>query len=179
MKHLYNVFHFKGLCKHHSVVSVPGLVLNGELRGPEGWLGAKCQWWGLDTRAQRDSLGAPSGLLVRLRRVTVSGTVFAHFKKEETSQKVESMHGTHTGPHLGRDRDKHICQRDISVMTISDFAFFMLQLYLMVTPFWKMKTQTENPFKRETKTGRETQILKRNVAILWYAKAWKRIINYV
>ena len=79
----------------------------------------------------------------------------------------------------GRDRDKHICQRDISVMTISDFAFFMLQLYLMVTPFWKMKTQTENPFKRETKTGRETQILKRNVAILWYAKAWKRIINYV
>lgn len=33
---------------------------------------------------KRDSLGALSGLLVRLGRVTMSGTVFAHFKKVET-----------------------------------------------------------------------------------------------
>ena len=141
-----------------------GLSVSGEVWTPEPkgtlWAPPLASWWGWE--------GWPCpGLCLLISR------------RRKHPRKLSLCMDHILGRTWGRDRDKHICQRDISVMTISDFAFFMLQLYLMVTPFWKMKTQTENPFKRETKTGRETQILKRNVAILWYAKAWKRIINYV
>ena len=151
MKHLYNVFHFKGLCKHHSVVSVPGLVLNGELRGPEGWLGAKSQWWGLDTRAQKGLSGRPLWLLGEAGKGDHVQNCVCSFQGGGNIPWKLSLCMEHIlGRTWGRDRDKHICQRDISVMTISDFSSFMLQLYLMATPFWKMKIQTENPFKRET-----------------------------
>lgn len=46
------------------------------------------------------------------------------------------------GLYLGQ-KQKHMCQRDSSVLALSDFVFFMLQLYLTETPEkWKLKPRT-------------------------------------
>lgn len=75
----------------------------------------------------------PLTLLVRVGKVIVYWGVFACFMKE-LPHSSESLCVSHLlSQDWGRNRDKHICQREIPKMTISDLSFFMLQLYLTVT----------------------------------------------
>lgn len=84
----------------------------------------------------------PLTLLVMVGKVVVDWGVFACFMKE-LPRSSESLCMSHIlSQNWGRNKDKNICQRAISKMTIRDFSFFMLQLYLTMTLLQKIKTQT-------------------------------------
>lgn len=145
MKRPYHAFYFKLLHKHHLVASILVLSYKWRAEGPRGRLGVKHLQGGRMLELKRNSLGASSSLSVRMGEVNVCWAVFACFMKEKPPLKESPCRRHILSQSWGRNRHKHICQREISIMTVVTFFFFMLQLYPTETLFWKKENSNLEP----------------------------------
>lgn len=179
MKRPYHAFYFKLLHKHHLVASILVLSYKWRAEGPRGRLGVKHLQGGLDAGAQEELSGCLRQPLGEDGRGDCVRGCVCLFHEGETSPERESMQASQIVPKLGQKQTQTHLSKGNFHPDRSDFFLF----YVTTIPYWdplleKGKLKPRTPLRRKNKnTSKETQILKRNLHILWYAKAWEHTIN--